>query len=85
MPVFALPLPYITERFSTNCRASAYGVGFTLGMIIPSFYSFYMLALKSLMPYQYTPMVLFVIGGILVIIGVATDHLREDLHFADIT
>ena len=85
VPTFALPLCYITERFNTRVRASAYGVGYTLGLVIPSFYSFYMLALKSVMPYQYTPIVLFVVGGILVLTGVATDHLREDLHFADIT
>lgn len=60
---------YINERFKTAVRASAYGIGYTLSILIASFYSFYMLALKALMPYKYTQIVLLVIAGVLVIIG----------------
>jgi MFS family permease len=60
---------YINERFHTSVRASAYGVGYTLSILIASFYSFYMLALKAFMPYKYTQIVLLVLAGILVVIG----------------
>ncbi|HEX13846.1 MAG TPA: MFS transporter [Desulfurella acetivorans] len=60
---------YINERFQTSVRASAYGVGYTLSILIASFYSFYMLALKAIVPYKYTQIVLLVFAGILVIIG----------------
>ncbi len=60
---------YINERFKTAVRASAYGVGYTLSILIASFYSFYMLALKAIVPYQYTQIILLVLAGILVIVG----------------
>ncbi|MDQ6774439.1 MAG: MFS transporter, partial [Candidatus Dormibacteraeota bacterium] len=34
---------YINERFPTGVRASGYGIGYSLAVIIPSFYSFYLL------------------------------------------
>jgi MFS family permease len=60
---------YINERFHTSVRASAYGIGYTLSILIASFYSFYMLALKAIVPYKYTQIVLLVLAGILVVIG----------------
>ena len=33
---------YINERFATEVRATGFGVGFSLSVIIPSFYAFYM-------------------------------------------
>jgi len=60
---------YINERFHTSVRASAYGIGYTLSILIASFYSFYMLALKAFVPYKYTQIVLLVLAGILVVIG----------------
>lgn len=43
-------------------RASGYGVGYSLAVIVPGFRAFYMLGLGYLMPYEYTPIVL---GGAL--------------------
>ncbi|WP_028938027.1 MFS transporter [Pseudonocardia spinosispora] len=60
---------YILERFSTSVRASGYGIGYSLAVIIPGFYAFYMLGLKSVMPYAYTPIVLIVLGGALTVAG----------------
>jgi len=60
---------YINERFPTAIRASGYGVGYSLAVIIPSFFSFYLLWLAHLMPYVYTPLVLLVIAGLLTAIG----------------
>ncbi|GAA5173066.1 MFS transporter [Pseudonocardia eucalypti] len=56
---------YILERFATGVRASGYGIGYSLAVIVPGFYAFYMLGLGYLMPYEYTPIVLIVLGGAL--------------------
>ncbi len=70
MPVWAIITAYINERFSTGVRASGYGLGYSLATIIPAFSSFYMLALKRLgMPYEYTEVAIFALGGLLLMIG----------------
>jgi MFS family permease len=69
-PVWAIVTSYIIERFPTGVRASGYGVGYSAATIIPAFSSFYMLGLKGLgMPYEYTEIVIFVLGGFLLLVG----------------
>jgi len=69
-PVWAIVTAYINERFSTGVRASGYGIGYSAAMIVPAFSSFYMLGLRSLgMPYAYTEIVLFALGGLLLLVG----------------
>jgi MFS family permease len=60
---------YICERFPTQIRASGYGIGYSLAVIIPAFSGAYMLALQTMMPYAYTPTVLIALSGILIIVG----------------
>lgn len=60
---------YINERFPTRVRSSGYGVGYSLAVVIPSFYSFYLLGLSHLMPYPYTQIVLLAISGVLIVVG----------------
>jgi hypothetical protein len=61
---------YINERFTTGVRACGYGIGYSAATIIPAFSSFYMLGLKALgMPYEYTEVALFALGGLLLMIG----------------
>jgi MFS family permease len=70
LPVWAIVTSYINERFPTGCRASGYGIGYSAATIIPAFSSFYMLGLKGLgMPYEYTEIVIFFLGGLLLFIG----------------
>lgn len=73
---------YIIEQFSTGVRASGYGIGYSLAVVAPGFYAFYLLGLAHFMPYPYTPIVLVVLGGILTVIGAylgpETNHI--DLH-----
>jgi hypothetical protein len=45
---------YINERFVTDVRATGFGVGFSLSVIIPSFYAFYMNWLGAFMPLRLT-------------------------------
>ena len=60
---------YICERFPTHVRASGYGIGYSLAVLIPAFAGAYMLALRHIMPYAYTPVVLIALSGILIVIG----------------
>jgi MFS family permease len=60
---------YICERFPTQVRASGYGIGYSLAVVIPAFSGAYMLALQGIMPYAYTPVVLIGLGGVLVVVG----------------
>ena len=69
-PVWAIVTSYINERFPTVVRASGYGIGYSAATIIPAFSSFYMLGLKGLgMPYEYTEIVIFAVGGFLLLLG----------------
>jgi MFS family permease len=69
-PVWAIITAYINERFSTSVRASGYGIGYSAATIIPAFSSFYMLGLRRLgMPYAYSEVALFALGGLLLLIG----------------
>jgi MFS family permease len=61
--------PYINERFSTGVRASGFGLGYSLAVIIPSFYAFFQKGLTTLMPQKYTALVLLVVGGALIAVG----------------
>jgi MFS family permease len=80
-PVWAIVTSYINERFPTAVRACGYGVGYSAATIIPAFSSFYMLGLKGLgMPYEYTEIVIFAVGGFLLGLGALsgpeTKHLE---------
>jgi MFS family permease len=73
---------YITERFATGVRASGYGIGYSLAVVIPGFSSFYLLWLAKLMPYIYTPIVLLVVGGVLQLIGAWLGPETRDVEMA---
>ncbi|MEB3102100.1 MFS transporter [Ferviditalea candida] len=79
--VWGLATTYINERFHTSVRASGFGLGYSLAVIIPSFYSFFMLWLSNLMPYQYTAVVLVVLGGLLTTIGAALGPETKNVIF----
>lgn len=69
-PVWAIVTSYINERFPTGVRATGYGIGYSAATIIPAFSSFYMLGFKALgMAYEYTAIVLFALGGFLLLLG----------------
>ena len=74
---------YITERFHTGVRASGFGLGYSLAIIIPSFYAFYQTWLGALMPARYTPLALLVIGGMLMAIGAAIGPETRDVDIRD--
>ena len=69
MPVWAVITPYLAESFRTEIRSSGYGLSYSLATILPGFYSLYMLGLAKLMPYEFRPIVLLAIGGLMLTLG----------------
>ena len=61
---------YINERFPTGVRASGFGIGYSLAVVIPSLILFYLPAIAKLgIPYLYTPLVLMALGGLFQVLG----------------
>jgi MFS family permease len=69
IPVWAVITPYLAESFRTEIRSSGYGLSYSLATILPGFYSFYMLGLAKLMPYEFSPIVLLSVGGLMLTLG----------------
>ena len=74
-------LPYITERFRTDVRASGFGLGFSVSVVIPSFYAFFLEGLGSFMPYAAAVLVLLALGGLLGAGGAAAGPETKDVDF----
>lgn len=72
---------YINERFVTDVRATGFGVGFSLSVIIPSFYAFYMNWLGHIVPMRVTPVVLLVVGGLIGMVGAIMGPETKDVDF----
>jgi MFS family permease len=74
---------YINERFHTGVRASGFGLGYSLAVILPSFYAGYQDLLSHVMERTYTPLPLLVLGGILITVGGALGPETRDVDLAD--
>lgn len=70
---------YLTERFPVEIRASGYGVGYSLALIVPAFYAFYLSGLSAMLPSHYAPVVLVVLAGALVVVGAAIGPETRDI------
>jgi MFS family permease len=66
---FAVTPSYLCERFPAAVRGSGYGLGYSLPLILTSFYAYYQDWLRHFMPTGDTAVVLLVLGGALVLIG----------------
>nr|WP_300047081.1 MFS transporter [uncultured Nocardioides sp.] len=75
----ALMIPYICERFPTGVRASGYGVGYTAAVVIPGFYSFMLVWLSDLVPYEYGTAVLLAVGAVCMTLGAALGPETKDV------
>jgi MFS family permease len=77
---------YICERFPTRVRASGYGIGYSVAIVIPSFSGIYLPWLGKVMPYLFAPIVLVVIAALLMIAGAALGPETRDveLHLPDL-
>lgn len=72
---------YINERFATDVRATGFGIGFSLSVVIPSFYAFYMDWLSALMPLALTPVALLIVGGLIGTVGALIGPETRDVDF----
>ncbi|MGH3318806.1 MAG: MFS transporter [Streptosporangiaceae bacterium] len=80
--VWGVVTTYINERFHVGIRASGYGIGYSLAVIIPAFYAFYQAGLAGLMPIEFTPLVLLVIAGLLIAVGAALGPETREVDMA---
>ncbi|MFC5952774.1 MFS transporter [Pseudonocardia lutea] len=74
-------LPYINERFHTDVRASAFGLGFSASVIIPSFYAFFYAGLNQVVSAAVSAALLLGIGGVLGAVGAAAGPETKDVDF----
>ncbi|MEU0506519.1 MFS transporter [Nocardia sp. NPDC005998] len=74
---------YLTERFPAGIRATGYGVGYSLALVVPAFYAFYISGLSSVFSEQAAAPILAVLGGILVAAGAALGPETRDVVMAD--
>ncbi|RZU32383.1 MFS transporter [Blastococcus saxobsidens] len=80
--VWGLTTVYINERFRTGVRATGFGLGYSLAVVIPSFYAFYQSGLSSFMPFEWTVLPLLVIGCAFITVGAAMGPETKDVDFA---
>jgi MFS family permease len=81
--VWGLATVYIIERFHIGVRASGFGLGYSLAVILPAFYAFYQAGLGNFMPFKYTPLPLLLIGSVLILIGAVWGPETKDVDFAE--
>lgn len=82
IPVWAIITPYLAESFRTEIRSCGYGISYSVATILPGLYSFYMLALARIMPYEYTPIVLLVLGGLMLSLGALAGPETKHVDFS---
>lgn len=70
---------YVSERFPTRVRGSGFGIAYLAAGILPGFYGFYLLGLGTFMPYEYSELVLLVLGGALLFVGAAIGPETRDV------
>ena len=78
---WAVVTPYLSERFRTESRATGFGLGYSLAVIIPGFYATYQNWLSSVVPARDTVLVLVAIGAVLVLAGAAAGPETTHIEF----
>ena len=60
---------YLSERFPTAIRSTGYGSAYSLSLVLPALYPFYVPALEPLLGRHTTVMGMVALGGLLVVVG----------------
>lgn len=68
---WAVVTSYLSERFQTANRSIGFGLGYSLAVILPSFYATYMQWLSGAMSARLAVLVIVGIGAVLVVIAAA--------------
>ncbi|MFE7438971.1 MFS transporter [Streptomyces chartreusis] len=74
---------YLTERFPAGVRSTGYGVGYSLALIAPAFYQFYLQQLDGTLPTHYAPALLIALSGVLICLGGFLGPETKDVDMAD--
>ncbi|WP_413755808.1 MFS transporter [Streptomyces sp. MMBL 11-3] len=74
---------YLTERFPAGVRSTGYGVGYSLALIAPAFYQFYLQQLGGAVPEHVAPVVLLALAGVLISLGGFLGPETKDVDMAD--
>lgn len=69
---------YLSERFPAAVRATGFGVGYSLAVVVPGFYAFYLAGLSQWMPSYMAPCVLVAMAGVFVWVGAALGPETRD-------
>ncbi|GAA4531244.1 MFS transporter [Brachybacterium paraconglomeratum] len=62
---------YLSERFPTEVRSAGYGMGYSLSLVLPALYPFYLPLLEPILGRNGSVMVLVALGGTLLVLGAA--------------
>jgi threonine/homoserine/homoserine lactone efflux protein len=62
-------------------RATGFGIGFSLSVVLPSFYAFYLSWLGYVVPPDAAPAMLLFIGAVIATIGAALGPETRDADF----
>jgi MFS family permease len=79
--MFAVTPSYICERFPAAVRGSGFGMGYSLPLLVTAGYAYYQDWLGHIVPYEYTPVVLLVLGGVLILLGALIGPETKDVDF----
>ncbi|WP_420808030.1 MFS transporter [Brachybacterium endophyticum] len=60
---------YLSERFPTHVRSTGYGMGYSISLILPALYPFYLPGLATVLGAHTAVLVLLSLGGALVVVG----------------
>lgn len=62
---------YLSERFPTEVRSTGYGMGYSLSLVLPALYPFYLPLLEPVLGRHGSVMALVALGGALLVLGAA--------------
>lgn len=74
---------YLTERFPASIRSTGYGVGYSLALIAPAFYQFYLRQFDGVVSAHLAPAILLVLAGALISFGGFLGPETKDVDMAD--
>lgn len=60
---------YLSERFPTEVRSTGYGMGYSLSLVLPALYPFYLPLIEPLLGRHGSVMAMVALGGALVVVG----------------
>lgn len=62
---------YLSERFPTEVRSTGYGMGYSLSLVLPALYPFYLPLIEPGLGRHGSVMAMVALGGVLVVLGAA--------------